>query len=173
MQTRSTYPVGECTYWADTRYHQLHSVWVPAFWGDAHSWLSSAQKARWPTSDMPAVGMIMCMQAGVQGAGKFGHVAIVENVLSSGKIVCSSMNWGHFNQISRNTFQAPAPGISFIGSGLGNLPASQPAAPINQLAAIGSSIASATAVLFILPIGIFFALAIAAIGTGVLLWRSK
>ena len=92
---QNPFPYGQCTWWADQRYYQLHGVFVP--WrtnSNAWQWNTRAYQFGWSVSAVPHVGDIMVLQPGVQGAYYMGHVAIVEQVLSSGRFIASSMNWG-------------------------------------------------------------------------------
>lgn len=89
------YPYGQCTWWADERYHELHGVYVP--WtsnSDAWLWTTRAQQFGWHVSNTPSVGDILDLQPNVQGAYNLGHVAVVEQVLSNNEVIASSMNWG-------------------------------------------------------------------------------
>ena len=94
--TTNTYPAGQCTWWANERYHQLTGVYVP--WAaDAHGWLAGAQAHGWDWSALPPSGIasIIVLQPGVQGADRtFGHVGAVESINSDGSVVTSDLNWG-------------------------------------------------------------------------------
>lgn len=109
------FPYGECTWWADQRYYQLHDVFVP--WhtnANAWQWTTRAFEFGWSVSAVPRVGDIMVLQPGVQGAYYVGHVAVVEHVLSGGRFIASSMNWGaNRGGITDSQFYA-GPGVSFI-----------------------------------------------------------
>jgi surface antigen len=109
------FPYGQCTWWADQRYHQLHGVFVP--WrnnANAWQWTTRASDFGWSISAVPQVGDIMVLQPGVQGAFAFGHVAVVEKVLSGGRIMASSMNWGAYGGgVSDSLFYAGS-GVTFI-----------------------------------------------------------
>jgi surface antigen len=90
------WPYGQCTSWANSRYHQLTGFWVQ--WaGNADQWFLGAQEAGWdygqtPPSSVPSIIMLMPY---VQGASWLGHVAVVESI--SGNIVhTSNMNWGYY-----------------------------------------------------------------------------
>jgi hypothetical protein len=65
----NVFPYGQCTWYADQRFHQLHGIYVP--------WTSSANAWQWPTraaeygwrvSRRPIPGSIIVLQRGVQGA---------------------------------------------------------------------------------------------------------
>jgi len=50
----------------------------------------------------------------VQGAYGLGHVAVVEQVLSNGHVIASTMNWGVYPwQVTYVQF-TPGPGVTFI-----------------------------------------------------------
>lgn len=113
--TRNTFPYGECTWWADQRYHQLHGVFVPWYRSaNAGQWAVQASNYGWHVSGDPQVGDILVLQPNVQGAGSVGHVAVVEQVLSNGHVVASSMNWG-INPRAVSHYQfVPGPGVAFV-----------------------------------------------------------
>jgi surface antigen len=112
---RNPFPYGQCTWWATQRYYQLHGVFVP--WrinANAWQWTNRASEFGWRVSAVPQVGDIMVLQPGVQGAFSMGHVAVVEQVLSSGRIIASSMNWGaNRGSVTDAQFHA-GPGVNFI-----------------------------------------------------------
>ncbi|WP_201374957.1 CHAP domain-containing protein [Ktedonobacter robiniae] len=107
---------GQCTYWAAYRFHQLTNVWVP-WLGDAWQWSGQATASGWHVSGKPSVGAIIVLQPGVQGAGGYGHVAIVERINSDGSVYASNYNWyaggGGFGILSYWTF-SPGSGVSFV-----------------------------------------------------------
>ncbi len=109
------YPYGQCTWWANQRYHQLHGVFVP--WtinSDAWSWSNRARDFHWIVSSTPQPGDIADLQPWVQGAYGLGHVAVVERVLSTGSVIASNMNWGvHRGSVTYVEF-SPGRGVSFI-----------------------------------------------------------
>ncbi len=79
------YPWGWCTYYVASRRY------VPGGWGNASSWLSSAQRSGYATGNTPQAGAII-----VTSESWLGHVAYVESV-SGGSITISEMNargWG-------------------------------------------------------------------------------
>ncbi len=89
------WPYGQCTYWANYRYHQLTGYWVQ-WTGNADQWFLGAQKAGWDSAQTPPVGIpsIIVLMPYVQGAGWLGHVAVVES--QTGNVVhTSNMNWGY------------------------------------------------------------------------------
>lgn len=114
--TNNPYPYGQCTWWADERYHQLHGVYVP--WtnesSDAWQWTERARTFGWHVSSHPSVGAILNLQPWVQGAYGLGHVAVVEQILSNGNVVASNMNWGSApGQVIDVTF-TPDAGVTFL-----------------------------------------------------------
>jgi surface antigen len=109
--------VGQCTYWANMRYHQLTGNWVP-WLGNAEEWASQALSYHWVVSDRPNRHgySIMVMQPLVQGAGSYGHVAVVEHVNADGSVYTSNWNWNSgWRKTTYITF-VPEHGISFIWS---------------------------------------------------------
>ncbi len=108
------FPYGQCTYWADERYHTLHGVYVP--WmnnADAWQWAMRANQYRWNVSSTPTIGAIVDLQNGVQGASGYGHVAIVEKIVDDSHVLTSNMNWGGGASVTYVTF-AVGPGVTFI-----------------------------------------------------------
>jgi surface antigen len=90
------WPYGQCTYWANSRYHELTGFWVQ-WTGNADQWFLGAQKAGWDYAQTPppiGVPSIIVLMPYVQGAGWLGHVAVVEG--QTGNVVhTSNMNWGY------------------------------------------------------------------------------
>lgn len=114
--TPDRFAFGQCTYWADLRYHQLTGNWVD--WsGNAYQWASGARAAGWNVSTMPHVPSIIVLQGGTQGAGYYGHVAVVERINSDGSVYTTNMNWynggGGWDRESGWTFR-PGPGVLFV-----------------------------------------------------------
>jgi surface antigen len=108
------FPYGQCTYWADQRYHLLHGVYVP--WmtnSNAWQWTMRANEYHWNVSSTPTIGSIINLQGWTQGAGGYGHVAIVEKILPNGHVTTSNMNWGGGANVTYIDF-APGPGVTFI-----------------------------------------------------------
>lgn len=88
------WPYGQCTFWANSRYHDLTKFWVQ-WTGNADQWFLGAQRAGWDYAQRPPVGIpsIIVLMPYVQGAGWLGHVAVVEG--QTGNVVhTSNMNWG-------------------------------------------------------------------------------
>lgn len=90
------WPYGQCTYWANYRYHQLAHFWVQ-WTGNADQWFQGAKEAGWDYGQTPppaGTPSIIVLMPYVQGAGGLGHVAVVES--QSGNVVhTSNMNWGY------------------------------------------------------------------------------
>ncbi len=106
---------GQCTYWANMRYHALTGYWVP-WLGNAYQWAYGASASGWIVSSTPHVPSIIVLQPGVQGAGYFGHVAIVERINPDGSVYTSNYNWysnGGWDILSYVTFY-PGDGVSFV-----------------------------------------------------------
>lgn len=113
--TGNYFPPGQCTWWANQRYHQLHGVYVP--WlsqSDAWQWTARAHQFYWRVSSKPSPGAIIDLQPWVQGAYGFGHVAVVEKILPNGHVIASNLNWGaHPDQITNVEF-TPGAGVTFL-----------------------------------------------------------
>ena len=108
---------GQCTYYASMRYHQLSGQWVP-WLGNAYQWAYEARYFGWVVSSTPKVPSIIVLQGGVQGAGWFGNVAVVESINPDGSVTTSNWNWygpggNGWARLSVVTFR-PGPGVSFV-----------------------------------------------------------
>lgn len=111
----NSYPYGQCTWWANQRYHQLHGVYVPWLYGsDARYWTARAYQYGWHVSNTPTIGAIIDLQPWVQGAHEMGHVAIVERILANGDVIASNMNWGTYPGSVAYVEFAPDSGVTFI-----------------------------------------------------------
>ena len=104
---------GQCTWWADYRYHQLTGFAIP--WsGNASAWAYNAPGyAGWAVSDTPRVPSIIVLQPGVQYASGWGHVAIVEKINADGSVYTSNYNIIGWGVLSYATYH-PAPGVNFV-----------------------------------------------------------
>jgi len=83
--------------------------------GNAYQWSYGASAAGWHVSATPHLYSIIILQGGVQGAGGYGHVAVVEKINSDGSVYTSNMNWyanGGWDYESWWTFH-PGPGVLF------------------------------------------------------------
>lgn len=111
----NVFPYPSCTWWADQRYYQLHGMFVP--WhtqANAWQWTDRAYQYGWHVSSSPAIGAIINLQPGVQGAGGLGHVAVVERILSNGHVIASNMSWGAYPSSVTDVEFAPGPGVTFL-----------------------------------------------------------
>ena len=104
---------GQCTYWASMRYYALTGHWVP-WLGNAWQWAAGASASGWIISGAPHLHSIIVLQPGVQGAGWYGHVAIVEQINADGSVLTSNYNWaGNWGRETFVTFM-PGSGVSFV-----------------------------------------------------------
>jgi len=114
----NTYPYGQCTWWANQRYHELTGLYVP--WlhepSDAWQWSERAREFGWHVSSTPSIGAILDLQPWVQGAYGLGHVAVVERILSNGDVLASNMNWGANPTQIKDVEFTPGPGVTFISA---------------------------------------------------------
>jgi surface antigen len=103
---------GQCTYWANMRYHQLTGHWV-SWLGNASAWPSQAAAYGWVVSTTPHIPSIMAFAPYVQGAGYYGHVAIAESM--NGNAITTS-NWNAGGAWATTTYLTnyPGPGVYFI-----------------------------------------------------------
>lgn len=103
------YVFGNCTYYVASHYQ------IPGNWGNASSWLSSAQASGFTTSQTPAVGAIVVYGAN-GGYSQYGHVAIVTAVNPDGTFQVSEMNYNGFDQVdSRTSTMADVSGFIDMG----------------------------------------------------------
>jgi surface antigen len=103
---------GQCTYWANYRYHELTGHYVP-WLGNAYEWAYQAPNYGWVVSPTPHLPSIMVFQAGVQGAGGYGHVAIVESI-NGNDITTSNWNAGGAWATTTYLVNHPGAGVSFV-----------------------------------------------------------
>jgi surface antigen len=104
---------GQCTYWANMRYHALTGVWI-SWIGNADQWVSGAISSGWVVSGTPHVSSIIVLQPFVQGSGYYGHVAVVEKINPDGSVLTSNWNWaGSWGATTDVTF-TPGSGVTFI-----------------------------------------------------------
>lgn len=83
------YAWGNCTWWVKTKRLDIGN-----YWGNANSWIASAQSAGFKTGAMAKTGAI-----GVSFAGWAGHVVYVEEWLGNGQMVISEMNYAGLNSV--------------------------------------------------------------------------
>lgn len=108
---------GQCTYWANMRYHQLTGHWVP-WLGNAYQWAYQAPAYGWKTSSVPNPNgpSIIVLGPYTQGAGSYGHVAVVETGVTNPYNGVSTSNWnwnGNWGVTTYVTFY-PGSGVTFI-----------------------------------------------------------
>jgi surface antigen len=109
------FPYGQCTWYANQRFYQLHHAYVPWVMGaNAWQWTARAYQYHWRVSGSPSVGAIVDLQPWVQGAYNLGHVAVVEQVLGNGDVIASNMNWGAYYWAVTRVHFSPGYGVSFI-----------------------------------------------------------
>ncbi len=109
------FPYGQCTWWAAQRYFQMNHIYVP--WttqSNAWQWSARAHDFHWKVSTRPSVGAIIDLQPWVEGAYGLGHVAVVERVLSNGRVIASNMNWGLYYWRVVDVQFTPGPGVTFL-----------------------------------------------------------
>lgn len=111
------WPTGECTFWANERYHALTGYWVP--WsGNADQWVTGARMAGWNVSQTPHIPSIVVLMPGYEGASSaYGHVAVAEKLINSTTVDASNMNYyangGGFDIVSYYDFTT-SPGVYFV-----------------------------------------------------------
>jgi surface antigen len=113
--TADRFSFGQCTYYADLEYHALTGHWVDWI-GNAYQWSYGASAAGWVVSATPHVYSIIVLQPYVEGAGGYGHVAVVERINSDGSVYTANMNWyanGGWDRVSYWTF-TPGRGVLFV-----------------------------------------------------------
>ncbi len=105
---------GQCTYWANMRYHQLTGHFVP-WLGNAYEWAYQAAAYGWAVSSTPNPNgpSIVVLQQYVQNSGPYGHVGVVEKVNADGSAYTSNWNVIGWAVLSYSTVK-PGPGVSFI-----------------------------------------------------------
>lgn len=107
---------GQCTYWADYRYHQLTGVWIP-WLGNAYEWYYQAINYGWHTSDYPNPNgpSIIVLGPYVQNdLSAYGHVGVVEKINGDGTVTTSNMHWPYVGVVSYVNFTYPVSGEHFI-----------------------------------------------------------
>lgn len=79
----NTYASGQCTWYVAGRRQ------IPGTWGNAQSWYFHAASSGWSVGTTPAVAAVAWTPA-----GRFGHVALVEQVSGNGaQVYVSEMNY--------------------------------------------------------------------------------
>ena len=114
----NNFPYGQCTWWANERYHQLTGYYI-SWSGNAYQWAFNAPAQGWIVSSVPHVPSIIVFQPGVQYANPvYGHVAVLEAINPDGSLLTSNMNvYGHpFGSVVNETNYTGA-GVSFVYHG--------------------------------------------------------
>ena len=112
------WPLGQCTFWANLHYHALTGYWI-SWSGNADQWVAGARAGGWNVSTYPHVPSIIVLMPYVQGAGGYGHVAVVESIVAGATpttVHTSNMNWwgnGGWDIVSNVNFTAGS-GVYFI-----------------------------------------------------------
>jgi surface antigen len=115
MGSANAFPYGQCTWWADQRFHQFSGTYVP--WttnANAWQWSARAAEFHWNVSSVPTAGAIVNLQPGVQGASYLGHVGVVERVIDSNHVIASNLNWGANPSSVTDVKFSTGPGVTFI-----------------------------------------------------------
>lgn len=112
----NNFPYGQCTWWADQRYHYLTGFYIP--WsGNAYQWAYNATAyPGWVVSSTPHVPSIVVFQPGVQYASSvYGHVGVLEAINPDGSLQTSNMNVaGYAFGTSVTLTNYAGPGVSFV-----------------------------------------------------------
>ncbi|MBO0777588.1 MAG: CHAP domain-containing protein [Ktedonobacteraceae bacterium] len=105
---------GQCTYWANMRYHELTNIWVP-WLGNANQWVAGAYQYGWNVSSSPHIPSIIVLMGGVQGASYYyGHVAVAESINPDGSVHTSNWNWGGAGAYTTYVDFKPGSGVYFV-----------------------------------------------------------
>lgn len=149
----NTYPRGQCTWWADERFHQIFGYYVP--WGaNAKDWPAAARRySGWNVSNLASPGAIIVLQPNVQGSDReLGHVGIVEKINNDGSLTTSNQNWAGitYPRTALVIFQ-PGAGVSFITAGQGS-PINK-GGPAQETGNVGEAVQN-----FLKALGAFFGL---------------
>jgi surface antigen len=112
----NNFPYGQCTAWANERYHTLTGYYVE-WTGNAYQWAYNASlHPGWVVSSTPHVPSIVVFQPGVQYSSPlYGHVGVLEGINPDGSLSTSNMNvYGYgFGAVAYLTNYA-GPGVSFV-----------------------------------------------------------
>src|SRR5699024_1569822 len=73
----NVFPAGECVWYAFDKRTQLGKG--VGQWGNASNWANAARSEGYSVNNTPSVGAIMQTNANSNGAGGYGHVAIVDS----------------------------------------------------------------------------------------------
>lgn len=102
----NVYEYSQCTWWAYVRRSEM-KLPVGSYMGNGQDWGNTGRRLGYLVNTTPHVGAAISFRAGQNGSSAvYGHVAIVEQVLSDGSIVTSncgkSMNGKIYYQTIRN-----------------------------------------------------------------------
>ena len=86
------YVWGWCAWYVFEKRAQIGAP-IGGVWGNANDWVSVASSLGYTVNNTPSVGSIAHSYAGANGAGGYGHVAVVESVNGDGSITVSEMGW--------------------------------------------------------------------------------
>lgn len=108
-----TYPARECTSYAAWMGSQKWGQTWPLNWGNAGNWPNAARKVNGFSVDgFPAIGSVMALGPGINGAGPVGHVGWVERIIDSHSIWVSEYDF--LNRFGYDERQFPIVGALFI-----------------------------------------------------------
>jgi surface antigen len=105
------YPRGQCTWLA---WKLFGDPELSVHMGHASEWAKKAHAAGYPVYASPKVGTIAVWRPGADGAGRFGHVAIVTAILPGGRIVVRESNWDGAQRKRGTVRTTSATGLLFI-----------------------------------------------------------
>jgi surface antigen len=123
-EATTTFPNGQCTYWAYLkRPYIVDRTALRANLGDwnAWAWAKNAQRGGFRVGTKPAAGAIAVWPANYHHAGKVGHVAYVEKVLSDGSYAISEMDWNGSPLVHRRVVGSADGALRFIYRDAGEL----------------------------------------------------
>lgn len=105
------YPgVGQCTWYCA---EQLPFIAQLGNLGDAHSWPGNAAAKGMMVNATPEVGSVACYPPGIDGAGGFGHVAVVTDV-SGGSYWVEEQDFPRAGVTTTRHIGSVSPGVLFI-----------------------------------------------------------
>ncbi len=92
------YVPGNCTWYSYERRKQLGKPIPPVTWGHARTWAANSQRYGYRVDRTPSAGAIFQTTSGY-----YGHVGIVEEVLPSGDIIITEMNYRGLYVVTKST----------------------------------------------------------------------
>ena len=102
----NNYVFGWCTWHVFERRAELGKP-IGGAWGNASAWTSVASSAGYTVNNSPSVGAIAHSNPNTNGAGGYGHVAVVESIDGDGSITVSEMAWnGNIGTVTYRTIPA-------------------------------------------------------------------